>query len=160
MLQVWGYIIIEEVHMVHRTDVTIKTKYQTLEACRNNCLDINKSFLIPFGISKKIYGKIYEDNTFMMSNASKFGTIFKFEGEIIKKEDGIYLVGDISVKTLYVYLLYFLGLAFNIVGLMIIFSGNIAAILYGFVLIFIGWFYIFVMQKSDILYNNLIIKNQ
>lgn len=141
--------------MVHRGEIEIKTKYQTSKACAENCRDLQRKLVAPFGTSKKIYGEVLDDYTFTLSNASKMGTIFKFVGEIESRGDGIYMVGLLSVKPFYKILLWGLAIFLNIIGIMLAWQG---VIIYGLLLIVIGWTYLLMMNYSDTLYKNLLKK--
>lgn len=142
--------------MTHRKDVVIKTRYMSIEECSVNCIDSWGKMTIPFGFSKKIYGVVYDDYTFWMSSCSKMGSIFKFEGLIEKREETVLLVGNISVKIGYLISLYVMCFLLTFTGLVVAFSVSP----FGVLLIAIGWLYIIIMNKSDVLYNYLVKKVQ
>lgn len=144
--------------MVYREGIEIKTKYNTINECRGNCRDISSKIAFPMVGTKKIYGEIYKDNTFSLSSSNKIGSLFRFEGHIEARGDGIYMCGDISVKKYYKIFLYANSVFFIVLGFLIIIRGGLDIILFGIALIVIGWGYIFIMKSSNTLYNNLIHK--
>ena len=147
--------------MTHRKHVEIKTKYQTKNECLENCRDIKKSIVLPIPFSRKIYGQVFDDYTFTLSSRGKTGAVaLKYVGHIESRDDGIYMSGDITVKPFYKILLYVLGISFILAGVFITLIGMLYLQLVGILLIAIGWYYIFLLTKSDILYRDLIKKSQ
>jgi hypothetical protein len=147
--------------MAHRKDVAIKTKYETLQACRENCRDIKKRLTLPVPASGKIYGEFYEDDFFILSSRrAKTSANFEFVGQIEECEDGVYLVGEIRVKEYLKWLLVGFSILFHMVGIAFIAVGTPGWIAYGIFFLIAAWIYILFMWKSDSLYHDLIRKVQ
>lgn len=140
--------------MVYREDVEIKTKYLTISECAENCLDIHKRRVMVLNLSKKLYGEVSDDYTFIISSRGKFGAMYWFEGQIVDREDGIYMSGTIRPKPMYQVSMYGLCIFLNLLGLAIAFSGGI----WGVLMICLGWFYLFLINRSNALYKHLIHK--
>jgi len=140
--------------MVYREDVEIKTKYQTISECAENCLDIHKKRVMVLNGSRKLYGEVLEDNTFTISSRGKFGAMYWFEGQIEDRGDGIYMSGTIRPKPMYQVTMYGLCIFFNLVGLFLAFSGGI----WGILMICLGWIYLLIINKSNALYKHLLRK--
>ena len=147
--------------MTYRKNVAIKTKYKTLEACRENCRDIKKRLVLPIPASGKIYGELFEGDFFVLSSRkAKTSVIFEFVGQMEDRRDGIYLVGEIRTKEYQKWLLVGFAILFHVIGIGLIAVGTLGLIAYGVFLLIVAWIYILFMWKSDSLYHDLIRKVQ
>ena len=140
--------------MVYRGDIEIKTKYQTISECAEKCLDIHKKRVVVLNFSKKLYGEVSDDYSFVISSRGKFGAMYWFEGQIEARENDIYMSGAIRAKPMYQVIMYGLCILFNLIGLILTFNGG----LWGILLICLGWFYLLLLNKSNALYKHLIHK--
>jgi hypothetical protein len=160
-LKVVGISVVRGEGMAHRKNVAIKSKYETLEDCRENCRDIKKRLTLPIPASGKIYGEFYEDDFFVLSSRkAKTSVIFEFVGKMEECEDGIYLVGEIRAKEYQKWLLYGFSILFHMIGIAFIAVGTPGWIAYGVFLLIAVWIYILFVWKSDSLYHDLIRKVQ
>ena len=147
--------------MTHRKNVEIKTKYESLEDCRENCRDIKKRLTLPIPASGKIYGEILEDDSFVLSSRkAKTSVIFEFIGKIEERNDGIYLVGEIRPKRYQRWIMYGFAFAFHLLGIVFVMIGTPGWIAYGLFLFIAAWIYILYLRWGDGLYADLIRKVQ
>ncbi|MBI9012660.1 MAG: hypothetical protein JEZ08_10565 [Clostridiales bacterium] len=140
--------------MVYREDIEIKTKYQTVSECAEKCLDIQKKRIVVLNFSRKLYGEVSEDYSFVISSRGKLATMYRFEGQIEDRGDGIYMSGTIRPKPMYQVIMYGLCIFLNLIGVSLTFSGGI----WGILMICLGWLYFLILNRSNALYKHLILK--
>lgn len=83
--------------MIHRENVSIKTKYETREECIENLVDHNKKTYLSLFL-RQISGHMNQEGEFEVSSRYNAGAFFEFNGKVAEDDDGIYLKGDIRVK--------------------------------------------------------------
>lgn len=133
-------------------NVSIKTKYKTLEACEQNCVDgIGIKRIAKTG-SNKLYGVFDESHQFTITSDARGAALFAFEGVILEKEDGIYLEGKIFVKPQTKNIVLGSILLFSLMGILFTLSQNAVLIFMGVLFMIVPWFNFMYMNKSNALY--------
>lgn len=122
----------KEPHMTYRENISIKTKYITIEDCRQNCVDIEGTRLFARSLTSKLFGVFQEDNTFLISSEAKVAFNYEFKGKIVEKTDGIYMEGRISQKNRSRYIVYISIIISFFIGIALLASMNPVFMLMGF----------------------------
>jgi len=130
---------------------TIKMNQKTEKEARayiNDLLEKGNSKFMAFNY---LIGHIDDTGVFVFSCRAKGAGLSEFEGRLITKEDGIYLVGNIQPRQSKMKLLYGL-IAFNmILGLMLMFSANVLLKLVSIPFLTIPWLNVLVAKKGNYL---------
>lgn len=147
--------------MAHRKNLEIKTKYESVEVCMEECRDIKKKRTMPVPASAKIYGEVFDDGSVHLSSRkAKTSVIFEFIGQIEARNDGIYMVGEIRPKPYQKWIMIGFSILFHLVGIVFIWTGEAGGIISGLLLFVFAWIYVLFLWKGDSLYADLIRKVQ
>ena len=79
-------------------DIVIKTKYTSKQECINNCLDHQGKTYLTWVFNYSITGIIDDKGHFEISCMSRAAAMQEFIGDIVEKEDGVYMIGKIIPK--------------------------------------------------------------
>lgn len=124
--------------MAHRENIEIKTKFESIDECMENCRDIKRTWVVPLPGFRKIYGVVNGDGSFKLSSQRKNSAIFEFVGSIKTRNSDVYMAGEIRPKTRYKYSIYILNVILSVIGACMIFTINPVLIVIGTIYIGIG----------------------
>lgn len=143
--------------MTNRNNISIKTRFETVDSCKQNCLDQVGKVRYASSMGKSLIGEVTDQNSFRIGSNQKSAATHEFIGYIVQKEDGIYMEGDIKARKFSERMIY-LSLIFGVVfGIMLILSLNPVFVLFGILFMLMPWMNVIHLKKSNALYN-LIIK--
>lgn len=138
--------------------VLIKTRFASIEECAENCVDQVGRVRFSSSLGRKIIGEVSSDYKFVISSSMKNAATHEFVGDIVAREDGIYMVGIVrprKLTSIMTYISIVLGVFF---GIGLILSFNPVFVLFGFFFIFIPWLNLLYLKKSQVLLG--LIKNK
>lgn len=141
--------------MVYRDNISIKTKFETIDECRENCIDKTGKVIFASSMGKSLIGNIQEDNSFLIGSNQKSVALHEFIGVIVQEEDGIYMKGDIRPRLfskIFIYFSVLLGLAF---GIGMILTWSPVLMIFGLVFMIVPSLNIVFMNKSNALYDKI-----
>jgi len=144
--------ILKDGYMNRSDRVAIKTRFRTVEQCREECVDGIGIKHIAKSWSNKLYGIFDVANHFKIASDAKGAALFVFEGVIIEREDGIYMEGNINVKPHSKKIVLGSILMSLIAGIILITTFNIVLMFMGILFMIVPWFNYTYMKKSDVLY--------
>jgi len=135
--------------------VEIKTKYKDKDECKTQCLDFHGRTYLAWFFNKDISGIVDDNGRFELSSRSSAAALQIFTGEIIEKEEAVYMVGEIKPKPFVKNLLILFILILLITAPVYIIEwaiwGIVSEIIF-FSLLFINFWF---MYRSDMLYKRI-----
>ena len=141
--------------MIYRQNISIKTKYKTINECRENSIDKVGKATFSSTIGKSLIGEILPNNSFVIGSNQKSIAVHQFVGEIVESDDGIYMVGDIKERPLSLFAIYFSVIFGLIFGVGMILTWNPVLMLFGLLFMIVPSFNIIHIKRSNGLYNKI-----
>ncbi len=139
--------------MSTQKEIRIKTRYTSIEECRESCRDIHKKTVMATTFSRGISGEINQDNHFVLSSTQKGSALFEFVGQIIEADDGIYMVGEIQKKRRALWIIYGNIVFGFLMGLVLIMTMNVVLVFFALFFMSVPWINVIYINRSNALYN-------
>lgn len=96
-------------------------------------------------------GSIDENGNFIFSSKAKGAALSEFVGSVVEKSDGLYLEGEISPRKKRMILLYGLIGLNALLGLLLMFSGNIIFQMVSILFLTVPWLNVWIAKKGTYL---------
>lgn len=138
--------------------VEIKTQYTDKNECMTSCLDYHGKTYLAWFFNQDISGMVDEDGCFELSSRSSAAAMQVFSGEIIEKEDGVYMIGEIKPKPFVKKLLWISTVILLLTAPVYIIEWQVWGIVSEFVFFIILFINYWFMYRSDMLYKRIAMK--
>ena len=135
--------------------VEIKTQYTDKNECMSSCLDYHGKTYLAWFFNKDISGIVDDGGHFELSSRSSAAAMQVFNGEIIEKEDGIYMIGEIKPKPFVKKLLWVFTVILLLTAPVYIIEWKVWGVvseIVVFMILFINYWF---MYRSDMLYERI-----
>lgn len=144
--------------MPKRENIEIKTKYRTKSECIENCRDVKRKTKLGTTFSRQISGEVFPDGRFELSSRAKGSFMYEFKGIIKEEPDGVYMLGDIILKSSALKIIYTYIILGTVIAFVLIMTMNVVEILFGLLFATVPWLNLLAIKRSDYLYKDIIRK--